>query len=529
MVKALLKKQMFEIFSWVFRNPKTGKVRDKKGMLGFSLLYLFLFGYLAVMFYFLANMLCAPLVGVGFGWLYMALMGLMGVTLGVFGSVFSTYSSLYQAKDNDLLLSMPVPVNSVLFVRLAGVYVMGLMYSLLVMIPAVIVYLINTPFQILSLLFCILIPVVLSVFVLSLSCVLGWLVAMVSSKLKNWKIITVFLSLGFIAVYYCFCGNMNSLLQSILHDPADLGNKVKGFLYPLYQMGKAFEGNVLSMLIFTGIIFAIFAVVYYVLHRSFLRLATANLGNKRVIYIHKKRECRSIASALCTKEFRRFIGSVNYMLNSGLGLVFMIVAGVFLIIKQEEVFVIREFLGDEGLLALIACAGICIMISMNDMTAPSISLEGKNLWILQVLPVPAWQVLCAKLSAHLMLSVIPTALLIICIFIVLQASIPYILLISITVVLFSVLMAVLGLVLNLKMPNLNWTNEVIPIKQSASVGLTLFGGWVIVLVLGGAYYLLHNVMTPVFFLLCTIVLLAMVNALLLKWLIYTGTKIFNNL
>ena len=40
--------------------------------------------------------------------LSLALMGLLAVFLGAFGSVFNTYSGLYLAKDNDLLLSMPM-------------------------------------------------------------------------------------------------------------------------------------------------------------------------------------------------------------------------------------------------------------------------------------------------------------------------------------------------------------------------------------------------------------------------------------
>ena len=74
------------------------------------------------------------------GWLYYLLMGLIAVFLGTFGSVFSTYSSLYLSKDNDLLLSLPIPVRTLMASRLLTVYLMGLMYSAVVILPAVIVY-----------------------------------------------------------------------------------------------------------------------------------------------------------------------------------------------------------------------------------------------------------------------------------------------------------------------------------------------------------------------------------------------------
>ena len=140
MTKALFRKQMMEVFSWLFQDKKSGKNRTKGGIIGFAVLYLLLFGFLGGIFYVTANMLCAPLYEIGFGWLYFALMGLIAVALGVFGSVFNTYSTLYQAKDNDLLLSLPVPPSKILTARLSGVFAIGLMYELIVMIPTLIVF-----------------------------------------------------------------------------------------------------------------------------------------------------------------------------------------------------------------------------------------------------------------------------------------------------------------------------------------------------------------------------------------------------
>ena len=71
---------------------------------------------------------------------YFTLFALVGVLMGVFGSVFNTFSGLYQAKDNDLLLSLPIPVRAILASRLLGVYLMGLMFSGVILLPCVIVY-----------------------------------------------------------------------------------------------------------------------------------------------------------------------------------------------------------------------------------------------------------------------------------------------------------------------------------------------------------------------------------------------------
>ena len=52
-------------------------------------------GMLGGVFTYLSMILCAPLSAAGMDWLYFALMGLLSVLLGVFGSVFNTYYCLY--------------------------------------------------------------------------------------------------------------------------------------------------------------------------------------------------------------------------------------------------------------------------------------------------------------------------------------------------------------------------------------------------------------------------------------------------
>ena len=64
---------------------------------------------------------------------------------------------------------------------------------------------------------------------------------------------------------------------------------------------------------------------------------------------------------------------------------------------------------------------------------------------------------------------------------------------------YAVLMAEIGLVLNLKIPNLHWTSEIIPLKQSAPVTIALLGGWLVIVALAGIYVLLRNVVSVTVF------------------------------
>ncbi|MBO5883369.1 MAG: hypothetical protein J6Q78_03060 [Clostridia bacterium] len=532
MTKALLKKQILEVFSWLYVNRKSGKRRQGSGLIGYVLLYVIVFGYLGVTFYFLADTMGDAFISMGFGWLYLTIFSLIAIVFGVLGSVFNTYASLYRGKDNDFLLSMPIPPSKILFARLCGVYAMGLMYELVVMIPAVIKYLTVARVGVLGVVFTILIPFVLSLFVLTLSCVLGYAVAFFSSKLKNKNFVMVGLALVFIVGYFFLYTKVVNYLMDIMTDPSNVAGKIKNVLFPFYHMGLAAEGKILSMGIFTGIFIALFAITWFVLAHNFMKLATTEKGEKKKEYKEKKAKAAGYGSALLRKEFKRFIGSPTYMLNCGIGCILTVIAAVALMIKKDTVVEFTKLLaGAEGVMVLIGVAAICIIASTNYITAPSVSLEGKNIWLLQSLPVDAKDVLMAKLKLHLLLSGIPTLILSFAIIAVLGPSLMGSVLIVLSALIFVCLSAVWGLFLGLKMPNLKWTSEVVPIKQSMPVLLALFGGWAIVLAFGGVFYLLRDTLFeyPLLYLGFVDIVSAALSVVLFCWIRKKGAKIFAEL
>ena len=186
MLKVLVNKQLTEIFRSYFYDAKKNKKRSRGAVIGYIALFVLLMvGLLGGIFTFLSVTLCGTLAGMGVGWLYFALMGLVAVFLGAFGSVFNTFSGLYLAKDNDLLLSMPIPMRTLMAARLLTVYLMGLMYSAVVIVPAVIVYWVTVSFSAATIFGGVLLTFLISVFVLVLSCALGWVIAQLSLKLRH--------------------------------------------------------------------------------------------------------------------------------------------------------------------------------------------------------------------------------------------------------------------------------------------------------------------------------------------------------
>ena len=513
MLKLLVKKQLTEIFRAYLYDAKKNRARSKAATVGYIIFFVLLMvGVIGGMFTVLSLTMCRSMAEAGMSWFYFAIMGLMAILLGAFGSVFTTYSSLYLPKDNDQMLSLPIPVDTLIAARLLGVYLMGLMYSGVVVLPAIIVYWATVSAAPLHLLAGVLFLLLISLFVMAISCLLGWVVAKVSLKLKNKSFVTVVLSLVFFGLYYYFFSfKATSLLTELLQNIALYGDKVRSSAYPVYLFGQAGAGDPLSMLLLTAAIAVLFGLTWLLLSRSFLSIATASGHVGRKVYRAKAVRCRSISSALLDRELRRFTSSANYMLNCGFGTLFLVLASGFLLWQGRELLdmVSLSFAGKPGAMPVLLAFVLCLLSAMNDTTAPSVSLEGKQLWLQLLITIP------------------PMLLCLVCLLAVYPGSPLELLFIAVTALSYALLMALLGLSLGLKMPNLSWTNEVVPIKQSACVALSLFSGWAVAMI-PGALYLLTGIgsLDPLLYLSVVTALLLILSAVLSLWVKKTGSCIF---
>ena len=532
MLKTLLKKQMMEIFRTYFYDPKKNKRRSVGATVAYMLLFVLLMvGLVGGMFAYLAYSVCGAFVAGGADWMYISMFSLLAIFLGAFGSVFNTFSQLYLAKDNDLLLSMPIPSATIITSRLLGVYLLGLMYSAVVIVPAVIIYWVNVRLTAAVIVSGILLTALISVIVLLLSCLLGWVVAKISLKLKNKSFVTVIVSLAFFGLYYFFYFKASAVIQDLVANAAEYGEKLKSSAYALYVLGQGGCGSWRAMLIVTAVVAAAAVLTWCMLSKSFLKIATASGAVSKTARPQRAEKCRTADDALLTKEFRRFTSSPLYMLNCGLGVLFLLAAAVMIIIKGD---VLRATLGAvfgtrPGALAVLSTVVICLIAMMNDMAAPSVSLEGKSIWIPQSLPIAPWQALRAKLRMHLLLTGIPAGLCAVCAGAVLTQSAAETVLLLIAVLSVVTLSAVFSLTLGVKMPNLTWTNEAVPVKQSGSVLIAIFGGWIYAAALGVLYLVVGTHIGGLAYLaLFSAVSLALAFALY-RWLKTRGAVIFASL
>lgn len=529
MLRVLLKKQFAEVFKSYFYDAKKNKLRSKWAIAGWIVFFVvIMIGVLGGIFTVLSLSLCGALAQEGMGWLYFLLMCGIAILLGAFGSVFNTYSGLYLARDNDLLLSMPIPVKTIMASRLINVYLMGAMYAATAMLPALIVYWITAGASAGRVICGLLLLLIVTVIVLLLSCLLGWVVAKISLRLKNKSFITVLVALVFFGAYYFFYFKASDLIRELLLHADAYGEQIKGAAYGLYLFGRIGEGSWLSAALFLAVTALLSALLWRVMSRSFLKIVTSSGKTERVRYVEKTAKEKSVFRALLGKELARFTSSANYMLNSGLGVLLIPAAGVLLLIKGREIAAVlgEVFAARPGTVAVLLCTMLFMLSAMNDMAVPSVSLEGKSLWIPQSLPVSPKTVLRAKAAVQLILTAIPMLIASVCAVPALEETAAVKLLLVLLPLSYAAFQAAFASFLGVRMPLLSWTSELAPIKQSGAVMISIFCSWGMSIVLAGLWLLVGYRLGAALYLALWTLVYAAASLLLLRWLDTKGAALF---
>jgi len=536
-LKILIKKEFVEFASSLFNSSRNRKKKRRFGTAGAVVLFAVIMVAVSCGLYVFSDIFASGLLAASEGqadWFYFAILGLLALTFGVFGSIFNTMSAIYKAKDNELLLSLPIEPWKILFARITGVYFMSLIFTAMLWIPTSIKYWTTRSFPLSSVVLCILLTFVIALVVTVISCVLGWIVASVSGRLQNRSAITVIISLVFFGIYYFFIFRLNSIVSSLAANADRISTTMKAKVFPIYHLGRAAAGNVTSFVIFAAIAAVLFAICMLVLSRSFIAITTRNKGMKKVEYKEKPLRERTLNRTLLTRELLHFTKSSTYMLNCGLGLVMLpAVAVIALIYRRVITDALTGITADEvwirSFIYVAVTAFTCLILAMNVVTAPSISIEGRNIWILQSIPARAADILHAKIKMQIVLDIIP-GLFGIIVFGFLSGADPLtLILMAVTVVLFIPFDAAFGLRLNLKRPNFDWKSENVPIKQGMPVFIALFAGWGICIGPALLYFFISPFFPPAAYLaICSAVLLV-ICLLQERWIRGKGTRLFEDL
>jgi putative memebrane protein len=302
---------------------------------------------------------------------------------------------------------------------------------------------------------------------------MGIIIVVASSFFKRKNVISLIFSFSMLGIIGYFA---LSAMQS--GDESSIGVTLAKQITGLYPISRLFMSYYhFPMYYGMGFYIVLSIVVFYL----FVKIASLKYGLLNTLANTKSRyandkvsyERKSVFFALYQKELGRFLSSYMAVLNAGLGVILLCVFSICFLFNS--VGQIGNSVGIENIneyLSNLAPIFIASMLSLSCPAASSISLEGKNIWILKSSPVEVEMILNAKIAVNLTLHLIGYMISVSVFMLKLDMNPIQVMNLVIVPICYSLFITVIGISLNKKYPNYDWDSEMIVVKQSLPVIVT---------------------------------------------------------
>lgn len=432
---------------------------------------------------------------------------ILGYTLGTVLCFTVTISKangfLFEARDFELLMSMPISNKTIVFSKLCSLLILNYLGFGAVFIPCLIVYgvlsLASIGFYILGLIAFLVGPFLVVAVCSFISYLLGLLLRRTKFKSIIMSMVSLLIFIVFMLFYMSFVvktsaieGELGDDFNAIMQLYGDMIKGLKENIQTYYPVAKflseGLQGNLVSYLIYLVIMVIPFALLVLVVSKNFLK---ANMRSKNSSssknYTFKNQKQENKIVAIFKRDFKRFISSTNQMLNIGIGPILSTILVVVMAINfkniggsetnEEAEFIINKLLP----LLLVLTAGFTFGIMPS--TSSSISLEGKSFWILKSSPIKTEDVFISKVLFYVIICLPFILVNTVLIYFFTNVSVfncILVLLIQISLVLGYSLE---GLWINILTPKFDWDNEVKAIKQGTGTLLSMLFGFALGVIL----------------------------------------------
>ncbi len=512
-------KENFSFRKLVGTDPK--KSKGKAILIGFLLIYglgafLFTFGLLFFNLGDLLNQLGLINILLIYGFIYSTALSVMFV-------LFRANGYLFNYKDYELLSPLPIKSSVVILAKMTVMFIFIYMSLIIFLAPIAFSYFYHGGFSLIGLIYLIigsftipLIPTIIFSFI-------ALVIARITSRFRKSNILNIVLMfIFFFGIMYLSFSINNFQDANPLLNQQDFMNNI-GSVYPSIKwfVGAVNDHKIFDLLLllvsniglFVIFIFGIQRLVLSTNQRSLNKITRKN--NKAVVSRQK-----SIIPAISSKEGRKFMNTPIYALNIGFGPVIMVVLGIASIFFADKIMV--YFSGEFNLgigIELMVLVIVGFSLSMVYSTAVSLSLEGKNFWILKSLPIEPKTIMHGKMVFNILLG-LPAAIFCLIMF---KFTLDFSAIMLMVMILFatslSLTVTAFGSIVNLFVPKFDYRNPTEVVKQSAGALFGLFGSWIILVINALIYYLTFEIIGSAW----SIALMSLFNLIL-----FIGMMIFIN-
>ena len=494
------------------RNPKA-EFKNNRGRSVARLIGLIvLIVYLGVFLYFMEKAMLDALTQMGMPDMLLS----MAVTLSMMGTLIMSFffimSSLYFGRDAAFIAALPVRSRTVLAAKLCQVWISEAGISLIIIMPAAILYGIQAGAEPLFYLRALVVGLCAPVLPIVIVAFVSTLLIRLSSLWKHRDTIATVSGIVFLALYMYAAFNMGAV-SGDSQEAADLVMKFMQSNYarveamtrvfpPAGWGAKGILGDWGMLLLFLAVsaaamALAIWAIGFWYRDLSMLQSETPTTSEKKGGTKNASFSGGSAFKALCTREFKQLLRVPSYATNcfpTAFMPAFMVVMMYFVFTRSMNsnggsMTDMLASISTDWILPILT-AVMAYMAGLNPALSTAVSREGKGHDFMNALPVSAKTIVLSKLAVGYALSLagvlaaaIAVAVLIPAV--ALQAALAFVL-----CALYTYVTACLTLARDVKHPKLDWVTEQEAVKQNFGAAIGMFVGWAILIALGALTYLL---------------------------------------
>ena len=462
---------------------KTKSQSKKTKVLLPVILFVFIFCYIAGF----SNMIIEPLIEIRSEYVLLTLFVTFTTIITFVEGIYKSGSLLFNLKDDNLLLSLPIKKSTVLFVRIFKFYSFEVLYNSLFLMPAMVIYAyyvnVNISYYIVSIFALLLLPIVPII----ISCIIGGVINSSASKFKHKNYVQTIITMILLVFIFWGSYNLENAINNLTQNAEIINRVITKIYYPLSLYIKLVTNfNIVDFIKFVLINILIFAISIIIFSKIYFKI---NSNTKAVKLSTKSKKgnykikSNSQIKALIKKELNRFANTPVFVINAAFGLAIFLIGCIVISIKFDSVInpfaeeIPIEFV--NSFIPVILFGFICFSSLMSSITSSMISLEGKSFSILKSLPVSSFKIILSKVLTAVCIMIPIFIVGDIVLFIRFSFNILEIILILIASVILPFVAETLGIIINLKYPKMDADSDTEIVKQSMSSAISVFSGMIL--------------------------------------------------
>lgn len=443
-----------------------------------------------------------------------------------FFTLLKSNGYLLNFREYDMLMALPFSSKDVATCKFLYMYLKSLPWYLVISVSMMIGYGVISAASPLMYPWWLLLSLMLPIIPMLIASFFGFLIAKISAGREKKQTIQIILTLIF--VFFCF--SFQYIIEALLKGRSreeitgtgfEISTAVRTYYFPAGWFSDAVtkleEAPLMALVegvLFLGVSALLFVGILTFVGKYYRQINSAlkSHATKRNFRMSKQKH-RSVINAIVFKEYRRLVSSTNYFVNVAMGQVMAVVGsiaiGIVGIDRAIDVVLKDAPVPHEIVYPLIPLI-VYFFIGMMPSTACSPSLEGKNFWILQSLPIKKKTIYRGKIRFQLYLSIPFMVLAVLCMSLSARVGVVNTLLYLIMGIFLCVASTLFGCRCGIRHMRLDWDNEVEVIKQGAAIRSYLLPNMLVTVGLFALAIWLQQIVGGV----CTTVILIVIAGLL---------------